>query len=405
MSGILQQSLMMFALFAGAEEPLYEESFVFPLNEKHSHAAGIVECPNGDLLVSWYWGSGERKADDVAIYGSRKKKGSNKWEDHFLMADHPGFPDCNTCMMIDEKNRLWLFWPIIIDNNWESALTTFLISSDYMKPRSPKWDHYGVIYLRPENFEEKYLKDLEYVLSKHDKPLTARQQKYIDTARSRAGDKLYQRLGWMTRCKPLVLPSGRILLPLYSDTFSNCLMAISDDNGRTWRAGRETMNGHGNIQAALMRKDDGTIVAYMRENGFTGKIRVSESKDDGETWSPVYSSELPNPHSGLDAVRLQNGHWLLIYNDLEEGRNQLAVSISEDEGKSWKWTRHLEKYKDGGYHYPAVIQGKDGMIHAIYTYSARKGPKGEKRGENMKMTSFNEAWIQMGDQPGDFEEK
>lgn len=141
----------------------------------------------------------------------------------------------------------------------------------------------------------------------------------------------------------------------------------------------------------------------MRENGFTGKIRVSESTDDGETWGPVYSSELPNPHAGLDAVRLQNGHWLLIYNDLEEGRNQLAVSISEDEGKTWKWTRHLEKYKDGRYHYPAVIQGKDGMIHAIYTYTARKSSHGEEKGENMKLASFNEAWIQMGDQPGDFE--
>ena len=405
MFGILQQSLVMIALTVGADAPQYEESFVFPLDEKHSHAAGIVECPNGDLLVSWYWGSGERKSDDVAIFGSRKKKGESNWEDFFMMADHPGFPDCNTCMMIDNNQRLWLFWPIIIDNNWESALTTFLISRNYMNPKCPKWDHYGVIYLRPENFEKKYLKDLDQVLAKHDKPLSARQQKYIDSARTRASDKLYQRLGWMTRCKPLILPTGRILLPLYSDTFSNCLMAISDDNGRTWRAGG-TINGHGNIQASIVRKNNGTIVAYMRENGFTGQIRVSESKDDGETWGPVTSSKLPNPGAGVDAVRLENGHWLIVYNDQKQGRSHLAVSISEDEGKTWKWTRHLEKYKTGSYHYPAVIQGTDGRIHAIYTYSSRKGNKKKrKRAETMKLASFNEAWVLQGDQPGDFKQE
>ena len=53
----------------------------------------------------------------------------------------------------------------------------------------------------------------------------------------------------------------------------------------------------------------------MRENGPLHKIRVSESKDDGVTWGPVGTIDLPNPGSGLDGVRLANGHWLLIYND------------------------------------------------------------------------------------------
>ena len=45
--------------------------------------------------------------------------------------------------------------------------------------------------------------------------------------RRQLGDKLYQRLGWQPRCKPTVLPSGRIVLPLYSDTYSAGLMALS----------------------------------------------------------------------------------------------------------------------------------------------------------------------------------
>jgi len=35
--------------------------------------------------------------------------------------------------------------------------------------------------------------------------------------------------GWFTRTHPLELPSGRILVPMYSDGYSYGIMAISDD--------------------------------------------------------------------------------------------------------------------------------------------------------------------------------
>ena len=63
-------------------------------------------------------------------------------------------------------------------------------------------------------------------------------------------DKLSQRLGWQPRCKPTVLRSGRIVLPLYSDTYSVSLMALSDDQGETWFSSRP-LAGFGNIQPAV----------------------------------------------------------------------------------------------------------------------------------------------------------
>ena len=48
-------------------EPLYQSELVFPLHDQHNHAPGIVELDDGELLVSWYRGSGERSADDVAV--------------------------------------------------------------------------------------------------------------------------------------------------------------------------------------------------------------------------------------------------------------------------------------------------------------------------------------------------
>jgi len=203
--------------------------------------------------------------------------------------------------------------------------------------------------------------------------------------RDRLGDKLYQRLGWQPRCKPTVLPSGRILLPLYSDTFSISLMAVSDDDGAHWYASKPLM-GFGNIQPAVLRRNDGTLVAYMRENGPRRKIRVCESKDDGITWGPVGELELANPGSGVDAVRLKNGNWVLAYNDRTSGRNSLAASVSKDEGRTWSATRHLENHEKGSYHYPAIIQGSDETIHVVYSYFVDEG-------KSMKHAAFKDSWI------------
>ncbi len=370
--------------------PEYHEELVFPLNPQHNHAPGIVECPNGDLLVSWYRGSGERSADDVAVLGARLPKGASTWSEPFVLADNPEFPDCNTCMMIDHKDKLWLFWPIILDNHWESALTNYRTSTDYEGPGAPKWDWQGVVWLKPEDFKDEALTLFAEGLKKFPKPAAERIKKeYGGELEKRLADKLYQRLGWQPRCKPTILSTGRIVLPLYSDTYSFGIMALSDDGGEHWYASKPLM-GFGNIQPAVLERKDGSLVAYMRENGVTDKIRVAESTDGGKTWGPVGELDMPNPGSGLDAVKLANGHWVLIHNDTTRGRNSLAVSLSEDEGKTWSHVRHLEKHPKGSYHYPAIIQGKDGTIHAIYSYFVEGG-------KSMKHAAFNEDWIKAGD--------
>ncbi len=368
-----------------AQSPVFESELIFPLHPQHNHAPGIVECGNGDLLVSWYRGSGERKSDDVAVFGARRTAGASGWSEAFLMADRPGFPDCNTCMHIDAAGKLWLFWPTILANSWESCLTNYKVSTDYLQAGAPKWGEEGLILLKPDDFAPAALKVLDEVLGQFEPLLNAATRAEIDGVRLRLSDKLYQRLGWQPRCKPTVLPSGRILLPLYTDTFSISIMAVSDDQGKTWYASHPLI-GFGNIQPTVLRRDNGTLVAYMRENGLMKHIRVSESTDDGLTWGTVGVIELPNPGSGVDAVRLRNGHWLMIYNDSLSGRNSLAASLSDDEGKTWKWKRRIESQPSGSYHYPAVIQGNDERIHVVYSYFAEAG-------KSMKHVAFSEAWL------------
>lgn len=374
----------LFVVVARADEaPRFSAELIFPLHHQHNHAPSIVECPNGDLLVSWYRGSGERKADDVAIYGARRPRKQPKWSEPFLMVDTPGFPDGNTAMFIDRRRRLWLFWPIVLANTWESSITSYCVASRYETGAAPKWEWQGQVLLKPEGFAE----DLESALEARLKTSVVPDAKTNSLAemRSRIGDRLYQRLGWQPRCKPTVLRSGRIVLPLYSDTYNASIMALSDDAGLTWFASR-ALAGFGNIQPAVLQKKDGALVAYMRENGPLKRIRVAGSRDDGVTWGAIDVTELPNPGSGLDGLRLGNGHWLLIYNDTVSGRHQLAVSLSEDEGRTWQWTRHLESQPGGQFHYPAIIQGRDGTLHAVFSYFVEGG-------KSMKHAAFNEAWV------------
>jgi predicted neuraminidase len=364
----------------------FQSELVFPYDPKHNHAPGIAELANGDLIVSWYRGSGERSADDVAVLGARKPKGASAWSDPFLMVDTPGFPDCNTCLMTDAKGQLFLFWPVIIANSWESCITRFRVSTQPVGVGCPEWQRDSMMLLKPNDFGERAAKQLDEQISKVPaEQMSERRVKVVEAVKAKLGDKLYQRLGWQPRCKPTVLPNGRILLPLYSDTYSLSIMAISDDGGTHWFAS-EPLIGFGAIQPSVMRRNDGTLVAYMRENGYTGFVRSCESKDDGMTWGPVGITSIPNPGSGLDGVRLANGNWVLLCNDTKSGRNRLTLLLSEDEGATWPVQRSLEDHPEGSYHYPAIIQGKDGTIHAIYSYFV-------KEGKSMKHAAFNESWM------------
>lgn len=372
-----------------AEPARFASELLFPLHPQHNHAPGLVETPDGSLLASWYRGSGERKADDVAVFGAWRRAGRTNWSEAFLLADTPGFPDGNTALYVDDRRRLWLFHPVILANTWESCLTRFHRATDVAPPGPPRWERDGFILLKPDDFAERARRVLDEEVKASGRVLTEALRAEIATARERVGDKLHQRLGWQPRCKPTRLPNGRLLLPLYTDTFSISILAISDDEGETWHASQPLL-GFGNIQPAVLRRNDGTLVAYMRENGPRQKVRVSESKDDGETWGPVGArDDLPNPGSGLDGVRLANGHWLLVLNDTTSGRRRLSVALSTDEGRTWPHRRALEDQADGSYHYPAVIQARDGTVHVIYSYFVAGG-------KSMKHAAFNEAWIQAG---------
>lgn len=380
-------------------EPVHQSQLIFPLESWHNHGSCIVEASNGDLIVCWFHGSGERKADDVMILGARKVKGSETWSQPFVMADTPEFPDTNCCMIIDPQDRLWLLWPTIQANLWESALMKYKIASDYMqKDGPPEWETEKVLHIKPgEGFDDEVRQKTAEYMSHME--LTPRMIDWAYHNFQQADDKLTRRLGWFTRAHPFISDGSRMLVGLYSDGFSFSLVAYTDDWGKSWRFS-EPIVGGGNIQPSFARKQDGTLVTYMRDNGPAPKrVHVSESANNGVSWSKVYDHpQLVNPGAGLELMTLKDGRFLTIYNDTESGRHQLAVSISDDGGKSYKWTRHLEKFEpgEGSFHYPSIIQGKDGILHCTYSYFV-PGQLTGGEGKSIKYARFNLDWVLAGD--------
>ena len=96
-------------------------------------------------------------------------------------------------------------------------------------------------------------------------------------------------------------------------------------------------------------------------------------------------------------MNMRDGDWVVIYNDEEEGRHSLAVSLSDDEGRTWKWTRHLERFEkgQGSFHYPSIIEGSDGNLHCSYSYFVPG--EGGKEGKSIKYATFNKTWLKAGD--------
>ena len=393
------------------DKPFLESELIFPLEHWHNHASCIVECPNGSLLVCWYHGSGERTADDVLVLGARQKRGSRQWSAPFVMADTPGYPDTNPTMFIDPQKRLWLFWPVILANRWETALLKYRVSSHYKKADAPQWDVSEVLHITPgRSFRPAVEAGLDNLGGGPRPEMKPEEfEKWKKEKRALVADKLSCRLGWMTRAHPYVLEGKRLILPLYSDGLECCLMAITDDWGQSWSTSTPLV-GMINSQPSLVRKRDGTLVAFMRDDGSAvHRVQVSESADRGATWSRVVSSDRPDPGAGVEAIVLRSGSWLLINNDLEAERYSLAVSLSDDEGKTWKWTRHLERDTEadikagaGSYHYPSIIQAGDGTLHASYSFHQKKSetrldPDGKPANESIRHAHFNEAWIRQGD--------
>jgi predicted neuraminidase len=298
------------------------------------------------------------------------------WSTPFLMADTKGIPDCNPVLFLNRKGKLFLFWIAVLANKWEDAILRYRTTTNYTGNESPVWEWQDNILLKPD---ESFVKEVESRFKEmpdNQAGWAAYAPLYDNMIKDASKDLLKRSIGWMTRIHPITLESGRILLPLYSDGFNFSMIAISDDDGTNWRPSLPIV-GRGPIQPSLAVKRDGTIVAYMRDSGDApSRVQTSTSSDNGESWTLSKKSDIPNEAS-VEICVLKDGKWVFAGNDINDGRYQLSLYISDNEGQTWKWKELIEydTEKKGSFSYPSLIQTTDGLLNMSYSYSQGEGRK------------------------------
>ena len=381
---------------AAAQTAHYRERLIFSGDRGHVHASSIVETPGGSLLAVWYEngppndayyfrGGDEDKSDDVRIAGARLGQGSAAWDQPFVISDTFGVSDNNPALGIDGQKRLWLVHATLLAvpaRTWGSALLQYKVSTDYEGSGAPRWDRSSILVPKPDGLDEiiaRAADDARRGAGRQSPQGVQRARDMLD----RLDDPFARRLGWMPRVHPVPLRDGSFILPLANENFNLAAMAITRDGGETWTFSRP-VPGLGVTQPSIVQMRDGRLIAFFRDATSAHRIHRSESADGGMTWTGVTATALPNPGGGIEAIALASGDLAIIYNDKESSpRDRLAVSLSSDAGRTWGPTRHLENTPGQRFDYPSLVQGRDGLLHATYSYNLK----------TIKHVTFNEAWV------------
>jgi predicted neuraminidase len=298
---------------------LYAQTFIAdPPPTPSAHASTIVELKPGQLMAAWFGGTGEGNKD-VAIWGARYESG--RWLAPVELAREPNTPTWNPVLFHTTDGVLWLYYKFgTSPQQWTAAR---MFSNDD-----------GRTWSKPEHLP--------------------------------AG--IYGPI----RAKPLVMANGLIVSGSSVESYQSWAVWIerSKDNGKTWTRHGPVMPPEGGmIQPSVVQVAGDHLRLYARTDK-AGRIAVSDSMDAGVTWSPARLTELPNPNSGLDVIRLKDGRYLAVYNHTPRGRTPLNLAISPD-GDKWTPLQTLES-EPGEYSYPSMIQAGDGTVHIVYTWQRKK---------------------------------
>ena len=335
------------------DRPVFYEEFL-PIAPSFNivHVASICELSDGALLAAWYAGPSELDRD-VAIYGSVCAPGKGAWSEPQIIVDRflasrelkrAVRKVGNPVIWSDGGNRVYMLYVTAI-GGWSSSSLNLKISEDGAKTWGPSIH----LTLSPFcNFSE------------------------------------------LVRNQPLALEGGGFLVPIYHESigkFPEILWLLPDTGARGGFAVYKTRidRSRGYLQPSLVTLDSRSAIAFLR-NSRGPELGLSSSIDAGLTWGTPEYAGLPNPNSGICAIRIPGQRLLMVFNDdYRQGeRDNLRLAVSGLRGKNWIRIAGLEDAANQSFAYPYIIQTRNGLYHIVFTYNRNR----------IKHLTFNEAWIE-----------
>ncbi|NJB84280.1 alpha-L-fucosidase [Lewinella marina] len=317
-----------------AQPPTYSNLVLTDVFEEpvtqNSHASTIVELGPDRLLVAWFGGSHEG-AKDVGIYASNREGGS--WSEPRqlvtpLVTEGDTLPCWNPVLYRSLGGKLYLFYKVGKNpREWFGAMLTS--------------DDDGAQWSAPRYLPDGFLGPIR------NKPIEP---------------------------EPGVLLCGSSTENPTTDAWRVHLEQYNESAGSWERIAVPNPQDFEIIQPTFLQHGGDTLQILCRSKH--DRLVSSWSYDKGNNWTEADTVAVPNSNSGVDAVTLASGDFLLVNNPLPRGKNWwngrsvLDVEWSTD-GLEWQSLFDLERHAEGEYSYPAIIQAADGTVHVVYTYDRR----------------------------------
>ena len=181
------------------------------------------------------------------------------------------------------------------------------------------------------------------------------------------------------------LTDGGWAVPIYHEAFGKFpeVLWLHPGLERVEAVKSRAFGGRSAFQPALVALAPRRALLLCRAAGNVPEIYTTLTSDAGRHWTAPRLSGLPNPNSGLDALRLGDGRLLLAFNDTVSGRENLRLALSSDEGVTWRRVRMLAEEPGAEFSYPFLLQTSDGRVHVTFTWKRR----------NIRHVTFNLTWL------------